>query len=50
MPYVSQDQSIYMHINHPEIAERWDKEYPDQNIKALPRKVVGKKKRIKRAR
>jgi len=27
MPYKSQDQRAWMHINKPEIAARWDKEY-----------------------
>jgi hypothetical protein len=26
MPYKSQKQAAYMHIHHPEIAKRWDKE------------------------
>jgi len=27
MPYVSSRQRAYMHIHHPEIARRWDREY-----------------------
>lgn len=27
MPYKSKAQEAYMHINHPEIAKRWDKEH-----------------------
>lgn len=27
MPYQSKSQIAYMHIHHPEIAKRWDKEY-----------------------
>lgn len=27
MPYRSAKQRAYMHIHHPEIAHRWDKEY-----------------------
>lgn len=30
MPYKSDAQRKYMHAKHPEIAARWDKEYPDQ--------------------
>jgi hypothetical protein len=30
MPYVSQAQRGYMHAKHPEIAKRWDREYPHQ--------------------
>jgi len=29
MPYKSEAQRAYMHIHHPEIAVRWDKEYKD---------------------
>ena len=27
MPYKSEKQRAYMHIHHPKIAARWDKEY-----------------------
>jgi len=30
MPYKSEAQRRFMHAKHPEIAERWDKEYPSQ--------------------
>jgi hypothetical protein len=36
MPYQSDAQRRFMHARHPEIAKRWDKEYPDQ--KNLPEK------------
>ncbi len=26
MPYASDKQAAYMHIHHPEIAKKWDKE------------------------
>lgn len=29
MPYRSARQRAYMHIHHPEIAKRWDREYGD---------------------
>lgn len=35
MPYVSKAQRGYMHVHHPRIAARWDKEYPNQ--KNLPK-------------
>lgn len=41
MPYKSKAQSRFLHAVHPDIAARWDKEYPDQ--KRLPKKK-GKKK------
>ena len=37
MPYKSAKQRAYMHIHHPEIARRWDKEYGG--------KIIGKKKK-----
>lgn len=39
MPFVSQAQRRYMHAQHPTIAKRWDKEFPNQ--KGLP----GRKKK-----
>lgn len=44
-PYQSDAQRAYMHIHHPDIAARWDAEYPNQG--PLPEHVV-KKKRKKR--
>ena len=41
MPYVSNAQRGYMHVHHPEIAKRWDKEYPNQG--KLPQHVKGSK-------
>ena len=43
MPYKSQAQRAYMHINHPGIAKRWDKEY------ASKKKVPIVKKKLKGA-
>ncbi len=31
MPYKSKAQAAFMHINHPEIAKKWDKEYPSKH-------------------
>jgi len=42
MPYKSQAQRKYMHLKHPEIAKRWDREFPNQ--KRLPLHVKHKKK------
>lgn len=36
MPYASKAQSRFMHAKHPDIAKRWDKEFPNQ--KGLPEK------------
>ncbi len=47
MPYVSQAQSGYMHVHHPDIAARWDREYPHQG--KLP-KHVGKKRKKRHAK
>ena len=41
MPYKSKKQKIWMHINKPEIAEKWDKE---EKIKKK-RKPKSKKKK-----
>jgi hypothetical protein len=43
MPYKSAKQRAYMHIHHPEIAKRWDKETGGKVSKSKPRKA--KKKR-----
>ena len=46
MPFKSKAQERFMFSQHPEIAERWTKEY-NQNLKKLPEKVKKKKKVIK---
>lgn len=47
-PFRSKSQMAYLYANHPDIAKRWSKEFPDQNTKKLPKhvkkpKVKGKK-------
>ena len=42
MPYKSKAQMAFMHIHHPKIAKRWDKEYSVG--KHLPQHVKHKKK------
>lgn len=46
MPYKSKKQAAYMHIHHPEIAKRWDKEYGSSPVaeKDSPRKKALRKK------
>lgn len=39
MPYKSEAQRRFMHARHPEIAKRWDREYPNQ--KKLPARAKG---------
>jgi len=47
MPYQSDAQRRFMHAKHPEIAARWDREYPNQG--SLPeRKTTHGKRRQKR--
>ena len=46
MPYKSDAQRKFMHAQHPDIAARWDKEYPDQ--KGLPKRVKPKAKKGKK--
>ena len=38
MPYKSDAQRKWMHENHPEIAKKWDKEFPNQ--KGLPKRAA----------
>lgn len=47
MPYQSDAQRKFMHAKHPDIAKKWDKEYPNQ--KNLPgRKKAAAKRMLKR--
>ena len=48
VPYKSDAQRKFMHAVEPEIAKRWDKEYPNQ--KNLPKKKMrsAAKRRLKR--
>ena len=48
MPYKSDAQRKFMHARHPDIAARWDKEYPDQ--KNLPDKKNKQLAAIKRTK
>jgi len=44
MPYKSAKQRAWMHINKPDIAKRWDKEYGSKikkKKKSIARKVIG---------
>lgn len=47
MPYRSAKQRGFLHVHHPKIAARWDKEIHD---KAAPKKVSSKKTSSKRGR
>lgn len=40
MPYQSQKQAAFMHIHHPDIAKRWDKEYYHKALKKRATKSV----------
>ena len=46
MPYRSAAQRGYMHVHHPEIAKRWDKEYGGKIVpkKSKMRELVDKHK------
>jgi hypothetical protein len=44
MPYRSEKQRRYMHAKHPEIAQRWDREY---GSKIKPKKKAKSTKRKK---
>jgi hypothetical protein len=41
MPYKSKAQAAFMHIHHPGIAKRWDKEHHESNPGTLPEHVAG---------
>ena len=44
MPYLSKAQRAFMHIHHPDITKRWDKENPKSaHSKTLPNHVKKKK-------
>lgn len=47
MPYRSAKQRAFMHINHPDIAKRWDKEYGGA---VVPKKKLSKKEKSSAAR
>lgn len=44
MPFKSKKQMAYMYANHPGIAKKWSKEYPNQDFNKLPTKVKKKKR------
>lgn len=46
MPYKSSAQRKFMHARHPDIAKRWDAEYPNQ--KGLPEHVPPHKRKNKK--
>ena len=48
MPYKSIAQAAFMHINHPEIAKKWDRKYPEHKPGELPQHVGDKPKKVKR--
>lgn len=43
MPFKSKAQMRYMYMHHPEIAKRWRKEHPNQDVSKLPKKKEKKK-------
>jgi hypothetical protein len=36
MPFKSKAQRKFLYSQHPDIAKRWAKEYPNQDVKDLP--------------
>ena len=44
-PFKSKKQMKYLFMNEPEVAKRWRKENPRQNLKKLPEKVTPKKRK-----
>lgn len=47
MPYTSQKQRRFMYSQHPEIAERWDREGKNKIVRKKTR-IVKKAKKIKK--
>jgi hypothetical protein len=43
----SKSQMAYLYANHPDIAKRWSKEFPDQNTKKLTEHVKKSKVKVK---
>lgn len=43
MPYRSVRQRRYLHAKHPEIAERWDREYGGRIVKKTTKKQPRRK-------
>lgn len=44
MPFKSKAQVKFLFSQKPELARKWRKEHPKQNLKSLPKKVNKKKK------
>jgi hypothetical protein len=44
MPFKSKQQVKYLFSQEPQLAKKWRKENPKQNLKALPKKVKPQKK------
>ena len=42
MPYKSSKQRAYLHIHHPELAKKWDRQY-GKNVVSLARSIAKKK-------
>ena len=49
MPFKSKAQVKYLYSQKPELAKKWSKENPKQNLKALPKKLK-RSKRLKGSR
>lgn len=48
MPYQSEAQRGYMHVHHPSIAARWDREFPDQGKLPYHKRKKARLKAVKR--
>jgi hypothetical protein len=42
MPFKSKQQVEYLYSQKPELAKKWRKENPKQNLKRLPKRAKGK--------
>jgi hypothetical protein len=51
MPYKSEAQRRFMHAQHPDIAERWDKEYSSTHLpERAPKRTRARRREVIRRR
>jgi hypothetical protein len=46
MPYKSDKQRAYLHINEPELAKEWDMKYPERGQRTQKSKNLNKQKQL----
>jgi hypothetical protein len=48
MPFKSKAQAAFLYSQHPDIAKRWSKEFPNQDFSKLPKHIVKKPSKPKK--